>query len=102
MYLDNDDLKRNKGTICYVPAEYYSAYVEKFGDSNITFNVMPISIEENAIYDSAIESIDLNAQIPGNSGVSFSLSEGSSLPDGLTLTDGVISGTPEVIGDFTT
>ena len=99
--IKNVDLKPNKGTTCYVPAEYYSAYVEKFGNSNITFNVMPISIEENATYASVIESIDLNAQIPGNADVSFSLSEGSSLPDGLTLADGVISGTPEVTGDFT-
>ena len=63
---------------------------------------MPISIEQTVALGSDIQSIDLNESVSNAEGVVFSVTEGSELPAGITFENGVISGTPEALGDFTT
>ncbi len=96
------ELKPEKGTICYVPAKYYEAYINKFGNINVTFRITPISIEQTVALGSDIQPIDLNESVSNAEGVVFSVTEGSELPAGITIENGVISGTPEALGDFTT
>lgn len=95
--------KENKGTMLCVPAKYYYGYKEKFSDLNAT--IKPIyettDLELNETYTSTITEIDLSSFITDITDYTITPDEDTPLPSGLSFKDNIVSGTPEVSGDFT-